>query len=136
MQEVKYESEINGTDEASIRSQEQIRREENWCKENGIAFAVRTDKTLRKGRYYLQNLNVISARLKRYIPLEEGYYNPGIIKILEKSKTLTIGTLKNEGLLPIGNEMPHLFYLFSKGIVILNIADKPLDYETEVTLCR
>jgi len=136
MQEVKYDSELNGTDDVSIRSQEQIRREKHWCKENNIAFAVRTDKALKKGRYYLQNLNVMSARLRRYNPFEEAYYTPIIIKMLEKSKTASIETLKTHGMLPIGNEMPHLFYLYCKGIISLNIEDKPLDYGTEVTLCR
>ncbi len=136
MQEVKYDSDLNGTDESSIRSQEQIRRKAHWCEENGIDFAVRTDKTLKKGRYYFQNLNVMAARLRRYIPFEEAYYNPSIINMLEKCKTTTIETLKDEGFLPTRNEMPHLFYLHSKGIISLNIADKPLDFRTEVTLCR
>lgn len=136
MQEVKYDSEIYGNNELSIRSQEHIRRKAHWCEENGMDFVIRTEKSLKKGRYYLQNLNVMSARLKRYIPFEEAYYNPNIIKMLERCKTTTIETLMDEGLLPIGNELPHLIYLHSKGIISLNISDKPLDYRTEVALCH
>ena len=71
-QEVKYEAELTGTDELSMRSQEQIRREAEWCKTNNIGFVVRTDKTISKGQFYLRNLNVMAAHLRRYIPKKLG----------------------------------------------------------------
>lgn len=134
MQEVKYEAELNGNEESAIRSQEQIRREEAWCKSNGIDFVVRTDKTIPKGRFYLKNLNIMSAHLRRYIPTESAYYNPRIIDALGKNKVLTYAELMDNDLLPINNELNHLCYMYEKGLIHMNIENRPLDYKTEVSL--
>lgn len=134
MQEVKYAAELEGDDESAIRSQEQIRREEAWCKSNGIDFIVRTDKTIPKGRFYLKNLNIMSAHLRRYIPTESAYYNPRIIDALSKHKVLTYAELMDNDLLPINNELNHLCYMYEKGLIHMNIENRPLDYKTEVSL--
>ena len=66
-QEIKYKSELSEEDDASIRSQEQIRREQQWCEMNHITFVIRTEEDIIKGRFHMQNLNVIAARLRRYV---------------------------------------------------------------------
>lgn len=134
MQEVKYNAELEGNDESAIRSQEQIRREEAWCKSNGIDFVVRTDKMIPKGRFYLKNLNIMSAHLRRYIPTEGAYYNPRIIDALGRNKVLTYSELMDNDLLPINNELNHLCYMYEKGLIHMNIENRPLDYKTEVSL--
>ena len=135
-QEVKYSSELNGNDPSSVRSQEQIRRQENWCKDNAVKFVVRTEKDIIKGPFYLRNLNVISSRIRRYVPNENIYYQPRIIKALRHNGNLTIGELIKNKLLPIGNELNHICYLYSTGIIDMNIADRPIDNKLEVKLCR
>lgn len=130
MQEVKYNTELID----NIRSQEQIRREEIWCRENGIDFCVRTDKTISKGRFFLNNANIIASRLRRYIPTESAFYNPRIIKTLEQYNSLTIAELIENEMLPINNEVNHLCYMYEKGLIKMNIEDQPLGDKTEVSL--
>lgn len=135
-QEVKYASELNGEDEKSIRSQEQVRREKQWCLDNGIDFVIRTDKNIPQGRFFISNANMMCARLRRYIPTEDRYYNPRILNALEHSKILTIEELMNNDLLPINNELNHLCYMYEKGLIYMNIENRPLDYKIEVSLWR
>ena len=134
LQEVKYDAELNGNDAKSIRSQEQIRREEQWCQLNSIDFVIRTDKNIPQGRFFLNNANVISSRLRRYIPTEDKYYNPRIINALQHYKIITIENLIDKDLLPVNNEINHLCYMYEKGLVHMNIDSRPLDYKTEVSL--
>lgn len=130
LQEVKYSNEISGTDEKSIRSQEQIRRELDWCQSNGISFVVRTEKEIIQGRYFISNLNIIAARLRRYIPTESAYYNPRIVDALRTNQYLTIEELSQQNLLPIGNELNHICYLYSVGLITIDIYDKHIDRKT------
>lgn len=136
IQEVKYSSELTGDSKSAIRSQEQIKREEAWCKANNIDFSIRTEKNISNGRFFLDNANVIASRLRHYIPTEDKYYNPHIVNILENHKKLTVLELIENKILPINNEITHLCYMYEKGIIDLNINDKPLNYKTEVTLCQ
>lgn len=134
-QEVKYSRELSGDDPVSLRSIEQIRREEAWCEENNIKFVIRTEKELEKGPFYIQNLNAIVARFRRYIPSESEFYNPRIINALDLNGPLFIEDLVKNKLLPINNEMNHICYLYCKGIIDMNIQDKLLDYKAKVILC-
>ena len=133
-QEVKYESELFGDDEKSLRSQEQILREETWCTNNNTNFVVRTEKNIPKGRFYLQNLNIMTSRLRRYISTEDAFYNPRIVHALQENKAMTYGDLLKNKLLPINNELNHLCYLYEKGIIHIKINDRPFDLKTEVSL--
>ena len=134
LQEVKYTSELTGDTPEALRSQEQIRREELWCKDNNIDFVVRTEKTIPQGRFFLNNANTIAARLRRYIPTEDKFYNPRIIKTLEEYGKLTIDELISNNLLPLNAEIDHLCYMYEQGIVNMNINNQPLGYKTEVSL--
>ena len=134
LQEVKYDAELNGNDAKSIRAQEQIRREEQWCILNNIDFVIRTDKNIPQGRFFLSNANVICSRLRRYIPTEDRYYNPRIINALQRDKVITIENLMDKDLLPVNNEINHLCYMYEKGLIHMNIESRPLDYKTEVSL--
>ena len=134
LQEVKYSSELSGNSPEALRSQEQIRREGLWCRENNIDFVVRTDKTISKGRYFLNNANTIAAHLRRYIPTEDAYYNPRIINALRQYGTLTLSELIYNDLLPIDFEISHLCYMYEKGLIDMNIGNQPLGNKTEVSL--
>lgn len=136
LQEIKYESELHGNDPKSIRSKEQIRKEQQWCELNNIDFVVRTDKTIPLGRFFLNNASIMCARLRRYTPTEDKYYNPMIISMLQKNGTVTVGALIDNNVLPIGNELSHLCYMYEKGFIHMNIQNRPLDYKTEVSLCQ
>ena len=133
-QEVKYTAELSGMDSAAVRSQEQIRREEKWCQDNNVGFKVRTEKDIIKGRFYIQNLQIISARLRRYMPTDNSYYNPAIEKALRTYGTMSFAQLVDNKLLPILHEWDHICYMYEKGIIKLNLSDYPLDNNTEIYL--
>lgn len=132
-QEVKYESELNGEDEKSKRSREQIRREKIWCVENGHEFSVRTEKEIISGRSTTANLNVMAARVRRYTPLDD-YYDRRIEKALADDKYLQFGEMKERELLPEGKELEHLCYLYAKGIVTFDIDNRPISDQTKIRL--
>lgn len=132
-QEVKYESELNGEDEKSKRSREQIRREKIWCVENGHEFSVRTEKEIISGRSTTANLNVMAARVRRYTPLDD-YYDRRIEKALADEKYLQFGEIKERELLPEGEELEHLCYLYAKGIVTFDIDNRPISDQTKIRL--
>ena len=134
-QEIKYKSELSGEDDASIRSQEQIRREQQWCEMNHITFMIRTEEDIIKGRFHMQNLNVIAARLRKYIPTESAYYNVLIKKTLKKN-CLTIQDMIEHKLLPIQHELDHICYLYSEGIIQMDVENQPLDNRMEIQICR
>ena len=135
-QEVKYSKELIGNEPEAIRSQEQIRRQESWCKDNNVNFVIRTEKDIIQGPFHIQNLNVIAARVRRYTPTENAYYEPRIIQELEVNKTLSVSELIMKKLLPIGNELNHICYLYVKGTIDIDIKKRPLDSKTEVQLCQ
>jgi len=135
-QEVKYSKELTGNEPEAIRSQEQIRRQESWCKDNNVNFVIRTEKDIIQGPFHIQNLNVIAARVRRYTPTENAYYEPRIIQELEVNKTLTVSELIMKKLLPIGNELNHICYLYVKGTIDMDINKRPLDSNIEVQLCQ
>lgn len=139
MQEVKYTKELSGDSAAAIRSQEQIRRQKHWCEDNNIHFVVRTEEDLLKGDYLMQNRSVIAGLVRRYTPTNADYYNKLVIRCIEDAKydgykKVPVNDLIKKELLPIGNEWGHLAYMYTNGLVDLNIATKPLDLKTEVRL--
>ena len=134
-QEVKYQSELTGEADASRCSQEQIRRQQHWCEENNVNFVVRTEKDIIKGKFHMQNLNVIASRMRKYVPMEGSYYDPMLLKLLSKT-SLTFGELVKKQLLPIGHEFDHLCHLYSMGVIDMDIANRVMDYKMEVKKCR
>ena len=134
LQEVKYSTELQGDSPEALRSQEQIRREEQWCKDNDFNFVVRTEKDIIKGRFFLNNANTIAARLRRYIPTEDKFYNPRITNALQQYGNLTIEELIINELLPLNSEIDHLCYMYANGIITMNINEQPIGKKTEVSL--
>lgn len=134
-QEVKYKCELTGENDSARRSQEQIRREQQWCEMNNLKFVVRTEEEIIKGRFHMQNLNVIAARVRKYVPIEGSYYDPMLLKVLSKTN-LTIGELIKKKLLPIGHELDHLCHLYSAGVIDMDVSNRVIDYKMEVRKCR
>src|SRR5690606_13338785 len=54
--EVKYESELQSNLKKHMRTQRQIEAQKEWCKQNGFKYEVRTERTIRAGRYRNENL--------------------------------------------------------------------------------
>lgn len=132
-QEVKYESELTGSDQKSLRSQEQIKREMLWCKEHNYNFVVRTDTDICKGKYTVSNLNVMAARVRRYTPMDD-FYDLYIQKQLINYEKLSIGDMIHNNMLPKGNELNQICYMYYKGIITFDISNRPLDEKTIIRL--
>lgn len=59
--EVKYESELQSMHKKHDRTKRQIEAQRHWCTENGFNHEVRTEKSIRAGRYSIENkLKMIS----------------------------------------------------------------------------
>lgn len=84
----------------------------------------------------MDNASVMAARLRRYIPTEEKFYNPLMINTLKEHKVLTIEELIYNDLLPLNNEIEHLCYMYEKGFIEMNIDKQPLGNKTEVSLWK
>lgn len=132
-QEVKYKSELTGKDEKSLRSQEQIRRETIWCAEKGYKFTIRTDKDIIAGKYTVSNMNVMAARLRRYIPKDD-YYTKRLVENLNGRRGMDFGAIKELKLLPQDKELDHICFLFREGIIKFNIDDRPIDDKLFISL--
>ena len=87
----------------------------------------------------MQNRSVIAGLVRRYTPTNADYYNKLVIRCIEDAnydgyKKVPVNDLIKKELLPISNEWGHLAYMYTNGLVDLNIATKPLDLKTEVRL--
>ncbi|MDN4603831.1 MULTISPECIES: TnsA endonuclease N-terminal domain-containing protein [Paenibacillus] len=59
--EVKYEKELTSTEPRYDRTKRQIEAQREWCRKNNIAYEVRTEKTIRKGRHSIENRIAITT---------------------------------------------------------------------------
>ena len=85
--------------------------------------------------FHMQNLNVIAARMRRYVPTESIYYDNLIKKMLKKN-SFTIKSLVDHQMLPLGHEFDHICYLYCKGNIQMDVENQPLDNRMEVKLCQ
>lgn len=132
-QEVKYQSDLEGKEKAALRSQEQVKRQESWCKINNFSYKIITDQNLFGYKYRSQNLSLLSSYMNRFeiSPDCELY-----LKNLKKYaiQPITISTILTEGLLESGSEWMILAYLYYIGKIMININDRPLDTSSEVKI--
>lgn len=132
-QEVKYESELLGKDDKSLRSQEQIKRQMLWCKENGCNFVVRTDTEICKGKFTISNLNVMAAKVRRYNPRDD-FYHQHIQKQLDYYRKMTVQEMIANDMLPKDYELEQICNMYYQGAITFDIAARPLDGKTIIRL--
>lgn len=130
-QEVKYSSEILGSDDKSIRSQNQIEAEKLWCMSQKYDFKVITEKELLTDQHYFNNLCKL-----RHILCRSGSdsvsYTKAFFDALKNISNKTIGDIINSELLPshiVWEILSRQFYL---GNIELEIVGRPIDYSTGV----
>lgn len=133
LQEIKYSKELYGNDKAALRTQEQIRRQKLWCKENNIDYVIRTEKTIHSGEFTIRNFNIMAANVRRYTILQNNYNEKQLVEHLKNTKS-TIKELLESNILPVNQEIQFLCFMYYKGIITLNINNRPIDYSTEVSL--
>lgn len=134
MQEIQYKDEQNENNDNSIRSQELIRRKKKWCEDNNINFVLRTDEDIYSGRFYIRNLEYLSAKSRRYIPLDDNYYRPLLLNSLKENKKISISDMIKFEILPSGHELDYISYLYYEGVIAMDISTRPIDGKMEVAL--
>lgn len=135
-QEIKYSTELEGNDESAQRSQIQIKRQQKWCDDNNQKYKVVTDKDTYRGSFYINNLKILQHKVSRYNCLDKKIYLDLLEKVLLKNSECSINMLINSNILPPNREVDFLALLYQKGLIDMNIKDRPLDYSTEVQLCE
>ena len=125
-QEVKYTSDLE-------KSAEQIEIQKMWCRQNGFSHMVRTDKDIEKGDFYIRNLDMLYAKLRRIKNVVGQGFMISIIERISQMDQPTIGQLSMTGMFSKGQTVNFLAYLYSKGIIDFeNIEKEPITNTTEV----
>ena len=132
-QEVKYQADLEGTEKSALRSQEQIKRQENWCKINEFSYKVITDQVLYEHKYRSLNLSLLSSYINRF----DTYFKCNLyLENLKKytSQPVAVSTILTEGILEPTLEWVILAHLYYAGKIEININDRPLDISSEVKI--
>ena len=135
IQEVKSVESLKEESKDYVRTKAQIHKQRTWCGENGIPYAVRTEKEIYAGEYLIENCAYMASRVRRYAPPEDmGRYRDMLVGYLGASKDADIRTLMETGMLPLGDELVFLCYMHFVGAVHMDIGNNPLDNRTGVVL--
>lgn len=134
--EVKPYNELHEDTDEAKRSQEQIKKQELWCRENSFNYRIITDVDLYIGEYFIQNLMCLSSKAKRFNSSGMQLYEKDLITFLKKYETVTIKEIIKSGILPYRNELNFIAVKYYEGIISLRLDDRPIDNYTEVTLCQ
>jgi len=133
-QEVKYRSELVGSDKNAVRSKEQTEFQKQWCDENNYKYSIITDEDIFKSRHSIGNLQLLRSHLIR-----SGLTNKKDCEELCKQlkfTNLTIGEIRNLNLMSEDNLIGTLAKLYYDGILEIDTISRPLDKSTEVRLCE
>ena len=135
IQEVKSIESFKADSKDYLRTKAQMQKQKKWCKENRIAYTVRSEKEIYSGEYIIENYSYMASKVRRYVlPEDTETYRNVLIGYLEACKKTDVQTLMESGMLPLGNEINFLCYMHFKGVVRLDIDSRPLDNRTEVVL--
>jgi len=131
--EVKYEKEMISLAPKYDRTKRQIEAQQEWCRKNNMAYEVRTEKTIRKGRHSIENRIAITSA------------------VLNSNKpACTLDVLRSiswhkKTISDIFQELPHypedqvnlaLKWLYYQGQVCANIEDQIFGKSLEVYKCE
>ncbi len=133
-QEVKYSYELVGTGDAAERSQRQIKFQHDWCVENGYKYKVMTEKELYDGPFKIQNLQLLQSHILRL----EGLNTFNLRNFFEmiKTRSMSIGEIKEQRILPNDMELSILAYQHYLGNIEIDVKNRPIDNCTEVKVCE
>ena len=135
IQEVKSLESLREDSKDYIRTKAQMRKQKQWCEENGLPYAVRSENEIYVGEFIIENCAYMASRVRRYAePKDMGSYRDLLVGYLEACKKAEIGELMETGRLPLGNEMSFLCYMHYEGTIRMDIVGRPVDNRTEVAL--
>lgn len=136
-QEIKYSSYLTGNDKYSIRSQEQIKLQEKWCKLSKMPYVVRTEKDIEIGPLYIENLLHLTARIKRYNQaLARSYYKNIQEYLLNAARPINDLRLDIGKVISTEDILSIMAFAFYDGLIALKqLEDTFYSVNMEVNLC-
>lgn len=136
MIECKYESELQNEDKKSLRTQEQISRQKEWCRINKFEYKIITDNELLNS-FRNTNLIILAGYIIRHneiLDIEPYFRSLQNLFYLNNVNKLPIKVLIDNEIFPPNHIFNIISYLYYSGKITLNIDTRPLDNSTEVYL--
>lgn len=130
-QEVKYTKDLESNENERIKKQIALQKE--WCKRNNQRYEIRTEKTLLVPNVFnnLKQLHFWNSNSEQFPTADLTF-----LKYLKNNDKLTIkelNNLLNYSLRTIYETIATQMYL---GYITVDIQSRPLDFNTEVSLCK
>ena len=110
---------VSYKDKTSIKSKSQIGAMAMWCIQNNQRFSFCNETTIEKGQFYIRNLNVLSARARRFT-INSKNADVTIINYLKSIDVATIGYLESSGRFEKNKTLDYIADLFYRGIITLH----------------
>lgn len=131
-QEVKYSEELEANTEKGERDRSQVAIQKAWCLQNEFQYTLKTDKEIELGEFYIRNLNLLSAKARRFHIFSDNA-DKVIINYLAELNRTTIGYLISSGRFEPNRTLDYLADLYYRGIIIFtNIENECISNKTEV----
>lgn len=131
-QEVKYLEELEADTPNGERDRRQVAVQKSWCLQNGFQYALKTDKEIEIGEFYIRNLNLLAAKARRFHTPSKNADNVIINYLAEMNKT-TIGYLVSSGRFEQNRTLDYLADLYYRGVItFLNLEKECLSNKMEV----
>lgn len=133
LQEVKYAKELSGNTPEALRSQNQIKHQQQWCLENGFTHKVITDKDILNNDFLIENLKILQHRVSRYEIIDYEFYCEKLREfIINHGGKVTIDEIIKADILLSDNELSFIGLAYQKGDIVLDLNNRPIDYSMEV----
>jgi hypothetical protein len=131
--EVKYSHELNPEDKNfSSRSFKQTQAQAKWCRDNAIAYSIRTDRDIRGNSVYLNNLKNILPYVQQQPNIAETIQHQ-IMKLLNSAPKVSIERIEQHlpGI-PRHRIREAVYLMIFRGMIGSTIDQRTLDSRTEV----
>jgi hypothetical protein len=130
--EVKFSWQINPSHaKADLRSIEQVRIQEEWCRTHGYAYSVQTEREIRQNPVFLQNMKTLFP----YLRLHSAPVETDVARLIHHISKDRISLPQLYGVLHDMSRtrvMEALTWLYLEGKIDANFATEPIGAATEV----
>lgn len=131
-QEVKYTAEIDADTKKGERVRKQIAVQAAWCLQNGFRHNIRTEKEIELGQFYIRNINLLAAKVRRFSQPSDNA-DKVIIEYLQSLGETTVGYLVSSGRFEHNRTLDYLADLYYRGMITFaNIEDECISNKTVV----
>lgn len=131
-QEIKYSDEYNSETDKGLRDRAQVEAEQQWCKENHYDFSLRTENEICTGRYFIQNLEIMSTYVRRQNGIRNKNIASAIALYLDEHDYVKISDLVEAHIMPKETALSEISLQYYFGDINLHMSNKPLSLSVEV----